>query len=52
MLLFIYLCEYFHLVIASVQFILFFAGGWFSLKIWSLLPSMYLPFSGNSYYLI
>lgn len=51
MLLFIYLCEYFHLVIASVQFILFFAGGWFGLKMWSLLPALYLPFSGNTFYL-
>ena len=32
MLLMIFLAEYLHLVIASVHFILFFAGGWFSLN--------------------
>lgn len=45
MLLMIYLCEYFHLVIASVQFIMFFTGGWFSLNLWSLLPAVYSPYS-------
>ena len=47
MLLMIYLCEYFHLVIASVQFILFFTGGWFSLSIWSMLPALYSQYSSN-----
>ncbi len=47
MLLMIYLCEYFHLVIASVQFILFFTGGWFSLSAWSMLPAVYSQYSSN-----
>jgi NADH:ubiquinone oxidoreductase subunit H len=33
MLLMFYLAEYLHLVISSIYFILFFLGGWLSLKI-------------------
>jgi NADH-quinone oxidoreductase subunit H len=51
MLLMIYLCEYFHLVIASVQFILFFTGGWYSLNWWSFLPALFSPYSSTSFLL-
>ena len=41
-LLLIYLCEYFHLLIASLHFILFFAGGWFALEYLWFLPAIFL----------
>lgn len=41
-LLLIYLCEYFHLLIASLHFILFFVGGWFALEYLWVLPSIFL----------
>ena len=41
-LLLIYLCEYFHLLIASLHFILFFVGGWFSLEYLWFLPSSFI----------
>lgn len=43
-LLMIYLCEYFHLLIASIHFVLFFMGGWFALEyLWFLPPSFVAP---------
>lgn len=43
-LLLIYLCEYFHLLIASIHFILFFMGGWFALEyLWFLPPAFMAP---------
>lgn len=42
MLLMFYLAEYLHLVISSVHFILFFAGGWSALKILWFLPPIFL----------
>jgi NADH-quinone oxidoreductase subunit H len=42
MLMIIFLCEYLHLIISSVHFILFFFGGWYSLKIMWFLPSIFL----------
>jgi NADH-quinone oxidoreductase subunit H len=41
MLLMIYLAEYLHLVIASIHFILFFAGGWFLLEYFFFLPPVF-----------
>ena len=41
-LLLIYLCEYFHLLIASLHFVLFFVGGWFALEYLWVLPSIFL----------
>lgn len=41
MLLMIYLAEYLHLVIASIHFILFFAGGWFLLEYFFFLPPIF-----------
>jgi NADH-quinone oxidoreductase subunit H len=47
-LLLIYLCEYFHLLIASVHFVLFFMGGWFLLEYMWFLPPMFLSPHDNS----
>lgn len=41
-LLLIYLCEYFHLLIASIHFVLFFMGGWFGLEYLCFLPATFL----------
>lgn len=41
-LLLIYLCEYFHLLIASLHFVLFFVGGWFALEYLWFLPAIFL----------
>lgn len=40
-LLLLYLCEYYHLLIASVHFILFFMGGWFALEYLFFLPAIF-----------
>lgn len=41
MLLMFFLAEYLHLIISAVHFILFFWGGWFSFKLFSLLPPIF-----------
>lgn len=51
MLMMFYLAEYLHLVISSVHFTLFFLGGWYSLKIFWFLPSIFLtPHDINFWY--
>jgi len=50
MLLMFFLCEYLHLIISAIHFILFFWGGWFSLSLYSLLPPLVLTYH-DSYYL-
>jgi NADH-quinone oxidoreductase subunit H len=48
MLLMFYLCEYLHLIISSVHFVLFFWGGWNALKIFWFLPPIFLtPHDSN-----
>lgn len=48
MLLMIFLAEYLHLVIASVHFVLFFLGGWYSLNLlWFLPPCFITPSSSG-----
>lgn len=48
MLLMFYLCEYLHLIISSVHFVLFFVGGWHGLKIlWFLPPIFLVPHDTN-----
>lgn len=42
MLLVFYLAEYLHLVISSVHFVIFFIGGWSSLKIFFFLPPIFI----------
>ena len=49
MLLMIYLAEYLHLVIASIHFILFFLGGWYTPEIFFFLPPSFLNYH-DSYY--
>jgi NADH:ubiquinone oxidoreductase subunit H len=46
-LLLIYLCEYFHLLIASLHFVLFFVGGWFALEYLWFLPSIFVSAHDN-----
>jgi len=49
-LLIIYLCEYFHLLIAAVHFVLFFMGGWFALEYLWFLPPCFLAPHDNFYW--
>ena len=42
MLLIFYLAEYLHLIISSVHFIIFFLGGWFTLKFFWFLPPIFI----------
>jgi NADH:ubiquinone oxidoreductase subunit H len=51
MLLMFYLCEYLHLIISSVHFVLFFMGGWFSLKFFFFLPPIFLVPNDSNYFL-
>ena len=50
-LLLIYLCEYFHLLIAALHFILFFVGGWLTLEYFWFLPAIFLAPHDVSYWL-
>jgi NADH:ubiquinone oxidoreductase subunit H len=50
MLLIFYLAEYIHLVISSVHFVLFFLGGWHSLKFFFFLPPVFYTLHDVSYY--
>lgn len=49
-LLIIYLCEYFHLLIASIHFVLFFVGGWFMFEYLFFLPANFLSPHDNFYW--
>lgn len=42
MLLMIFLAEYLHLIIAAVHFVVFFAGGWYTLSLLWFLPPCFL----------
>jgi NADH-quinone oxidoreductase subunit H len=48
MLLIFYLCEYLHLIISSIHFVLFFLGGWWSLKFFFFLPAIFFTPSNIS----
>ena len=51
MLMMFLLCEYLHLVISSVHFVLFFCGGWFALKLFWFLPTIFMiPHESNFWY--
>lgn len=50
MMLMFFLCEYLHLIIASLHFILFFWGGWFSFNVLSLLPPFFAPYHETLFY--
>ena len=45
MLLIFFLCEYLHLIIASLHFVLFFLGGWNSLDLFFFLPTYFVSHS-------
>ena len=47
MLLFFFLCEYLHLIIASIHFVLFFLGGWNTLEYLFFLPSIFVSAHDN-----
>jgi NADH-quinone oxidoreductase subunit H len=51
MLLMFYLCEYLHLIISSVHFVLFFLGGWHLLNFFFFLPPIFIaPIESNYWY--
>lgn len=51
MLMIFFLCEYLHLIISSVHFVVFFAGGWYALKFFWFLPPIFLtPHDVNYWY--
>jgi NADH-quinone oxidoreductase subunit H len=45
LLLIFYLCEYMHLMISSIQFIIFFLGGWSPLSLSTVLPTIMNPYT-------
>lgn len=51
MLLMFYLCEYLHLVISSVHFVIFFMGGWYTLKVLWFLPPIFLVPHDSSHWI-
>ena len=51
MLLFLYLTEYIHLIIASVHFVVFFFGGWYLLSYFWFLPTTFLTPHDSFYWL-
>lgn len=44
MLLMFFLCEYLHLVISSIHFIIFFLGGWLTFNLYQILPPFFLTY--------
>jgi len=50
MILMIFLCEYLHLVISSIHFILFFWGGWLSFKLYMVLPPIFSSYHDSIMY--
>lgn len=51
MLLMFFLCEYLHLIIASIHFCLFFFGGWLTFNYFTLLVPFFMPYSDLLFYL-
>ena len=45
MMLMFFLCEYMHLIISAIHFILFFCGGWYMIHISSLLPLYFTSYT-------
>lgn len=48
MLLMFFLCEYLHLIIASLHFCIFFLGGWFLFYVYHFLPPLFASYHSNS----
>jgi NADH-quinone oxidoreductase subunit H len=51
MLLMFFLCEYLHLIIASIHFCIFFLGGWLSLNYLTILFPFFLPYNDLVFFL-
>ena len=49
MMLMFFLCEYLHLIISAIHFILFFWGGWLGLSIFNFLPPVFLSYHDGIY---
>ncbi len=49
MLLMFFLCEYLHLIIASIHFCLFFLGGWLTFNYFTLLLPFFMPYNDILY---
>ena len=49
MLLMFFLCEYLHLIIASIHFCLFFLGGWLNFNYFTLLLPFFMPYNDILY---
>ena len=52
MLLMFFLCEYLHLIIASIHFCIFFMGGWLSLTFYSFLFPYFLSYNDVNFIFI
>lgn len=50
MLLMFFLCEYLHLIISALHFILFFWGGWYCINLLTLLPPFFSSFHDANHY--
>lgn len=44
MMLMFFLCEYLHLIISTLHFIIFFIGGWFSLNVFNLVNPIFISY--------
>jgi NADH:ubiquinone oxidoreductase subunit H len=52
MLLMFFLCEYLHLIIASIHFCIFFMGGWLSLSFYSFLFPYFVSYNDVNFIFI
>jgi NADH-quinone oxidoreductase subunit H len=50
MMLMFFLCEYLHLIISAIHFILFFLGGWYMVSVSLILPPYFSAYSDALYY--
>jgi NADH:ubiquinone oxidoreductase subunit H len=52
MLLMFFLCEYLHLIIASIHFCIFFMGGWLGINFYTFLLPLFLPLNDLNFIFI
>lgn len=50
MMLMFFLCEYLHLIISVVHFIIFFLGGWFTLNIFLFIYPLFISYHPSTFY--
>ena len=50
MMLMFFLCEYLHLIISALHFIIFFWGGWYFFNVYSLLPPFFSSYHDSYYF--